>query len=94
MKQALVTGVTGQDGSPRKLMDVSFLLNLGWKAKMPLKLGLERSYNDFKFVLVTGGVGYIDSHACNALHKDGYTPVTIDNLSTGWSDAVMLANLK
>lgn len=39
-------------------------------------------------VLVTGGAGYIGSHACKALKAAGYTPVTFDNLSTGWEDAV------
>ena len=39
-------------------------------------------------VLVTGGAGYIGSHACKALAQAGYTPVTYDNLSTGWEDAV------
>jgi GDP-L-fucose synthase len=35
------------DGTPRKLMDVSLLSNLGWNASMSLKLGLECSYVDF-----------------------------------------------
>ena len=39
-------------------------------------------------VLVTGGAGYIGSHASKALAAAGYTPVTLDNLSTGWRDAV------
>ncbi len=39
-------------------------------------------------VLVTGGAGYIGSHACKALAAAGYTPVTYDNLVTGWQDAV------
>ncbi|MEN8831093.1 MAG: UDP-glucose 4-epimerase GalE [Pacificibacter sp.] len=39
-------------------------------------------------VLVTGGAGYIGSHACKALRAAGYVPVTFDNLSTGWEDAV------
>ena len=39
-------------------------------------------------MIVTGGAGYIGSHACKALHNAGYTPVTVDNLSTGWSEAV------
>ncbi len=39
-------------------------------------------------ILVTGGAGYIGSHACKALHVAGYTPVTYDNLSIGWQDAV------
>lgn len=41
-----------------------------------------------KHVLVTGGAGYIGSHACKTLNKAGYTPVTFDNLVTGWKDAV------
>ena len=39
-------------------------------------------------VLVTGGAGYIGSHACKALRNAGFTPVTFDNLETGWSEAV------
>jgi len=39
-------------------------------------------------VLVTGGAGYIGSHACKALKAAGYIPVTFDNLCTGWQDAV------
>lgn len=39
-------------------------------------------------VLVTGGAGYIGSHACKALKKEGYTPITFDNLMTGWKEAV------
>ena len=40
------------------------------------------------YVLVTGGAGYIGSHACKALKAAGFVPVTYDNLSTGWRDAV------
>ena len=39
-------------------------------------------------VLVTGGAGYIGSHACKALAARGYVPVCLDNLSTGWAQAV------
>lgn len=39
-------------------------------------------------ILVTGGAGYIGSHACQALAAAGYVPVTYDNLVTGWRDAV------
>lgn len=39
-------------------------------------------------ILVTGGAGYIGSHACKALRNAGFTPVTVDNFSTGWRDAV------
>ncbi len=39
-------------------------------------------------VLVTGGAGYIGSHACKALAQAGFLPVAFDNLSTGWAEAV------
>ncbi len=39
-------------------------------------------------ILVTGGAGYIGSHACKVLAAAGYTPITYDNLSTGWEEAV------
>jgi len=39
-------------------------------------------------VIVTGGAGYIGSHACKALARAGFVPVTFDNLVTGWEDAV------
>jgi UDP-glucose 4-epimerase len=44
-------------------------------------------------VLVTGGAGYIGSHACKALARAGYTPVAFDNLSTGWAEAVKFGPL-
>lgn len=34
-------------------------------------------------VLVTGGAGYIGSHACQALRNSGFNPVVYDNLSRG-----------
>ncbi len=47
-----VVGYTGEivwdpskpDGTPRKLLDVSRLQALGWKAKIPLREGLEQTY--------------------------------------------------
>jgi UDP-arabinose 4-epimerase len=39
-------------------------------------------------VLVTGGAGYIGSHACKALARAGYTPVACDNLVYGHAWAV------
>lgn len=39
--------------------------------------------NDRPTVLVTGGAGYIGSHACRALKAAGYRPVVYDNFSTG-----------
>jgi UDP-arabinose 4-epimerase len=39
-------------------------------------------------VLVTGGAGYIGSHACKALAAAGHTPIAFDNLRTGHRWAV------
>ncbi|UTH50128.1 UDP-glucose 4-epimerase GalE (plasmid) [Loktanella salsilacus] len=39
-------------------------------------------------VIVTGGAGFIGSHACLQLSAAGYHPVTVDNLRTGHADAV------
>ncbi|NKM58912.1 UDP-glucose 4-epimerase GalE [Rhizobium anhuiense] len=41
-----------------------------------------------RYILVTGGAGFIGSHICKALSRDGMTPVTYDNLSTGHADSV------
>jgi GDP-L-fucose synthase len=49
-----ITGYNGKivfdsskpDGTPRKLMDISKLSSLGWKAKIPLQNGIERTYKD------------------------------------------------
>jgi UDP-glucose-4-epimerase GalE len=39
-------------------------------------------------ILVTGGAGYVGSHTCLELAKEGYLPITIDNLSTGFAHNV------
>lgn len=39
-------------------------------------------------VLVTGGAGYIGSHACKALARAGYTPISYDNFAYGHHWAV------
>ena len=39
-------------------------------------------------VLVTGGAGYVGSHACKALARAGHTPITYDSLVTGHREAV------
>lgn len=41
-----------------------------------------------KKILVTGGAGYIGSHACKALAKAGFIPIAYDNLSVGHAYAV------
>jgi len=47
------------------------------------------STNDIKIpVLVTGGAGYIGAHACKALDRAGYTPITYDNMVYGHAAAV------
>jgi GDP-L-fucose synthase len=38
---------TKPDGTPRKLMDVSRLSGLGWKAKIALREGIEKTYASF-----------------------------------------------
>ncbi|RYG59069.1 MAG: UDP-glucose 4-epimerase GalE [Alphaproteobacteria bacterium] len=49
---------------------------------------------DSRNVLVTGGAGYIGSHACQALAAAGFTPVVFDNLSTGTREAVQFGPLE
>lgn len=41
-----------------------------------------------KNILVTGGAGYIGSHACKALSKAGFTPIAYDSLIYGHREAV------
>jgi UDP-arabinose 4-epimerase len=41
-----------------------------------------------KTILVTGGAGYIGSHACKALARAGYEPIAYDNLGRGHREAV------
>jgi UDP-glucuronate decarboxylase len=38
---------------------------------------------EHKNILVTGGAGFIGSHLCEALLRDGHRVICIDNLSTG-----------
>ena len=54
-KVAAIVGYSGEiiwdttkpDGTPRKLMDVTRLEKLGWKASTALDAGLERTYESF-----------------------------------------------
>jgi GDP-L-fucose synthase len=43
----IVFDTSRPDGAPRKLLDVTRLTQLGWKAKIPMKQGLEQAYADF-----------------------------------------------
>lgn len=49
----LVFDTNKPDGTPRKLMDVSKLHQLGWKHKIELKEGLELAYQDYLHRIVT-----------------------------------------
>lgn len=44
----LVFDTTKPDGTPRKLMDVSYLHSLGWKHKIELEEGIKMVYEEFK----------------------------------------------
>jgi UDP-glucose 4-epimerase len=46
-----------------------------------------------KTILVTGGAGYIGSHVVRQLGEAGETVVTLDNLSTGFREAVTSGDL-
>ena len=50
--------------------------------------------NPDRCVLVTGGAGYIGSHACKALGLAGYRPVAYDNLAYGHEWAVQWGPLE
>lgn len=47
-----------------------------------------------KIILVTGGAGYIGSHACKALLAAGFQPVVFDNLVYGHEQAVQWGPLE
>ena len=44
----ILTDITKPDGTPRKLMDVSKLNGLGWKAKITLEEGIQKVYEEIK----------------------------------------------
>ncbi|WP_029272100.1 GDP-L-fucose synthase [Flavobacterium sp. KJJ] len=44
----ILTDTTKPDGTPRKLMDVSKLSSLGWKAKITLEEGIQKVYDEIK----------------------------------------------
>jgi len=44
----IVNDLSKPDGTPRKLMDVSRLNNLGWKAQISLEEGIKDTYEWFK----------------------------------------------
>jgi GDP-L-fucose synthase len=46
-KGRLIFDATKPDGTPRKLLDVTRMSELGWRPKIPLKLGIETTYTWF-----------------------------------------------
>ena len=46
-----------------------------------------------KTILVTGGAGYIGSHVVRQLGEAGESIISIDNLSTGFREAITAGNL-
>jgi GDP-L-fucose synthase len=44
----LVFDASNPDGTPRKLLDVSRLEKLGWRASVPLRTGIEQAYRHFQ----------------------------------------------
>jgi GDP-L-fucose synthase len=44
----IIHDLTKPDGTPRKLMDVSYLHSLGWKHKIELPEGIKQVYEDFR----------------------------------------------
>jgi len=55
-KGEIVHDLGKPDGTPRKLMDVSKLHSLGWKASISLEEGLRRVYADFSHAQAPSGV--------------------------------------
>ncbi len=45
-------------------------------------------------VIVAGGAGYIGSHMVRMLREQGYRPIAVDNLATGYADAVQGAEFR
>ena len=47
MKKAFITSITGQDGSPRKLLDSKKINYLKFNSKVTLKNGLVETYKAY-----------------------------------------------
>jgi len=54
------------DGTPRKLMDVNKLRNLGWKHQVDIAAGVELAYNDFLNLLAQKNVDKISTDVFKA----------------------------
>ena len=49
---------------------------------------MTQTASDRPAVLVAGGAGFIGAQTCKALHRAGYLPVVLDNLSKGYAPQV------
>lgn len=47
----IITDPSMPDGTPRKLLDISKILNTGWCPTIPLHIGLQTAYKDFLTIL-------------------------------------------
>jgi len=56
-------------------------------------MGVDNKLMKNKKILVTGGAGYIGSHVVRQLGAGGEDVITLDNLSTGFSNAVTAGEL-
>jgi len=54
-KVALITGVTGTNGTPGKLMSAERLLSSGWSPSLPLRNGIAAIY--LRFLAYEAGKG-------------------------------------
>ena len=52
-KGRIIFDITKPDGSPRKLLNVDLIKNLGWKAQTKLIDGLNSSYHDYLLSNIT-----------------------------------------
>jgi GDP-L-fucose synthase len=52
----IVFDATKPDGTPRKLMDVSKMSKLGWKAKTAMRNGIAFAYEDFLQKIITNNL--------------------------------------
>src|SRR4051812_50000829 len=60
----------------------------GVSAVIPAIVSLPGNRSMLPSILVTGGAGYVGSHACKALAAAGFRPVVYDSLSRGHRGAV------
>ena len=84
-RRKTATGVAG--GRPREL-----LLSCVYYVSRTLAAGLGSVPNNHS-ILVTGGAGYIGSHVVRQLGEAGEAVVVLDNLSTGFRQAVLYGDL-